>query len=122
MPHKDPEARRSYNSQYQKDQYQKNKKKKIEQSQIHKKASIKRNNAYTLEHRRSHPCIRCGEDNPLCLSVHHIRGGKIGNVSDLANKGWSIASIDAKIAKCEVICHNCHAIESAEQRETKKKQ
>jgi hypothetical protein len=37
-----------------------------------------------------------------------VRGTKRGNVSDMVNNGWSMDTIVAEIAKCDVVCFNCH--------------
>ena len=53
-------------------------------------------------------CRECGEDHPACLEFHHRDPGqKEGNVSIMFRKvrreRW-----EAEIAKCDVLCSNCH--------------
>jgi hypothetical protein len=56
-------------------------------------------------------CERCGFDNPVCLDFHHKNpNNKIRNVCVMSRKGWSIKKILEEIAKCEVLCANCHRI------------
>ena len=55
-----------------------------------------------------HPCQDCGETNPLVLTFDHVRGVKKGNISDMVGRGWSLDTIKAEIAKCDVVCFNCH--------------
>lgn len=54
-------------------------------------------------------CTRCGEDHPATLDFHHRDASEkeIG-IAQLVNMGWSVARIDAEIAKCDVLCANCH--------------
>jgi hypothetical protein len=55
-----------------------------------------------------YPCVDCGETNPLVLTFDHVRGIKKGNISDMVGRGRSIDAIKAEIAKCDVVCFNCH--------------
>lgn len=53
----------------------------------------------------------CGEVNqPSLLEFDHVHGRKRASVSRLALGGYSIASIDAEIGKCEVVCQMHHRI------------
>lgn len=63
----------------------------------------------------SHPCMDCGESDPVVLDFDHI---------DPATKLWTIGSvlsrrstpaIEREIAKCEVRCANCHRLRTASQ-------
>jgi hypothetical protein len=66
---------------------------------------------YLLEH----PCVDCGEPDPLKLSFDHVRGTKRFNIS-CAGRSRSMKSVLAEIAKCDVRCHNCHAVKTARER------
>ena len=52
----------------------------------------------------------CDESHPACLDFHHRDPReKVMILSKVTNqRGWSIERILAEIAKCEVICANCH--------------
>lgn len=52
-------------------------------------------------------CSDCGEGCPPALDFHHP-GPKEHAVSEMANDGYSRASIRAEIAECLVLCANCH--------------
>lgn len=60
--------------------------------------------AYLLEH----PCVDCGETNPIVLEFDHVRGTKIFNVGEATSKGRSLKRVIAEVEKCEVRCANCH--------------
>ncbi len=63
---------------------------------------------YVYSYLLEHPCVDCGETNPLVLTFDHVRGEKRGNVADMVYRGRSIETIEAEIEKCDVVCFNCH--------------
>jgi hypothetical protein len=62
---------------------------------------------YVYQYLLNHPCISCGEADPRVLEFHH-RHGKDRSVSELVAAGYSLATIQAEIDKCDVLCANCH--------------
>jgi hypothetical protein len=62
---------------------------------------------YVWNYLLSHPCIQCGESDPVVLEFHH-RGDKELAVVVMAAGGYPIAKIEAEIDKCDVLCANCH--------------
>jgi hypothetical protein len=55
-------------------------------------------------------CRRCGESHPACLQFHHTDPTtKETTVADAVRRGWSKARIMRELAKCLVLCANCHA-------------
>ena len=78
---------------------------------LHKAAKNRRqerSREYLYQYKLTHPCERCGEDHPGCIQFHHKDPGtKDGDLSgDCLD--WGIARIEKEIAKCEVLCANCH--------------
>lgn len=68
-----------------------------------------RNRQYVWDYLKQHPCIECGEDNPVCLEFDHREpDDKCCNISNLVNKLASFKRLDEEIAKCDVLCSNCH--------------
>lgn len=63
--------------------------------------------------RLTNPCIVCGETNPLCLEFDHDIGNKDYNISNMVQKKLSTEHILDEIAKCRILCANCHSIKTA---------
>ena len=56
-------------------------------------------------------CTKCGYNRCLtALHFHHLdsKTKDIG-IALIARKGWSLERINAEIAKCILVCANCHA-------------
>ena len=64
---------------------------------------------------REHPCVDCGEGDPLVLDFDHVRGEKSYDISVMLTRGCSWRRIEMEIAKCEVRCANCHRRRTAVQ-------
>jgi hypothetical protein len=69
---------------------------------------IAANRERVLEYLLSHPCVDCGETDPLVLDFDHVRGEKLRDVSALVRRGYPWRTIEAEIAKCDVRCSNDH--------------
>jgi hypothetical protein len=66
-----------------------------------------------------HPCIDCGEADPIVLDFDHRRPlDKLGTVSDLVSRG-RVQKAKIEAAKCDVRCSNCHRRRHAAERRTK---
>ena len=68
-----------------------------------------------LAYLQQHPCIDCGEDNPVILEFDHVRGDKRDSICDLIRRGCGWATISAEVQKCEVRCCKCHRLKTAKQ-------
>lgn len=61
-----------------------------------------------LRYLRAHPCVDCGERDPVVLQFHHVRGRKRDNVGSLVAGSYNWGTVAEEIAKCVVLCANCH--------------
>lgn len=56
----------------------------------------------------NHPCVDCGESDPVVLEFDHVRGVKDTNVANLISGAGRMQRLMDEIAKCDVRCANCH--------------
>lgn len=63
---------------------------------------------YIKEIKERNPCMDCKVAYPYyMMDFDHVRGRKQANVAELIGT-LSKKRIDEEIAKCEVVCSNCH--------------
>lgn len=54
-------------------------------------------------------CLVCRENDPCCLDYHHRDPGeKFMTVNDMVRQRYSHKRILAEMAKCDLLCANCH--------------
>lgn len=87
------------------------------------KTSIAKQKAYLARYiqdlKSNTPCMDCKESFPYyVMDFDHVRGQKHKNVSELIVT-LSKKKIDEEIAKCEIVCSNCHRVRT-HQRKIKK--
>ena len=59
---------------------------------------------------KSAPCTDCGQTfPPVCMDWDHLRD-KDTNLARAIRRGWSLDRVKLEIAKCELVCSNCHRI------------
>lgn len=73
-----------------------------------------RNTAFVLDYLKTHPCVDCGESDPVVLEFDHV-GAKDRAVSQLKWSGATATRIMTEISNCEVRCVNCHMKRTASQ-------
>lgn len=66
--------------------------------------------AWLTSYKTTVRCAKCGFDNSAALDFHHPRKDKEFSIGDSVRAGWSIARVQREIAKCVVLCANCHRI------------
>jgi hypothetical protein len=63
--------------------------------------------AVVIDHLRSHACVDCGENDARVLEFDHVEP-KTMYVAQLVQRGVRPERLLAEIARCEVVCANCH--------------
>ena len=100
MPYKDPEKRRECRRRW----YHNNK----ESEKRHVKRRKEQIKKWFELYKKNLFCSRCGETHPATLEFHHNKENKEMNVSEMIYNGYSIQRINKEVAKCVVLCANCH--------------
>jgi hypothetical protein len=72
---------------------------------VRKQARRKQTMDWINDYLRSHPCVDCGEIDPIVLEFDHV-SGKEHNISSMLT--YSLDRIKQEIERCEVRCANCH--------------
>lgn len=73
-----------------------------------------KNQSIVLDYLLEHPCVDCGEADPVVLHFDHVRGQKVAAVSGLMLSTWD--KIFTEIYKCDVRCANCHSRKTHKER------
>lgn len=86
----------------------------IEKARIRNAEQSRVNAEFLIDYLRHHPCVDCGESDIVVLEFDHQRD-KLADVSALSREGYSLDKLKQEIAKCEVVCANCHRRRTAKQ-------
>jgi hypothetical protein len=74
-----------------------------------------------LDIQKSAPCMDCGVSYPpYVMDFDHVRGTKTASVSELLSRDATKRRALAEIAKCELVCSNCHRKRTFNRRERNK--
>jgi hypothetical protein len=106
MAYKDPAdqaaaARRHYE----------NNKEKMKARAVAHKAKMREVIVAYLAETKNVPCMDCGEQYPTyVMDFDHVRGEKLFSLANAWQNGFSLKKVQEEVAKCEVVCANCHRI------------
>ena len=83
-------------------------------SRIQRDNLRKKNREFVYNHLQNKKCADCKKTyHPAALDFDHVKGNKVGNISQMTSDGYSLESIKQEIEKCEIRCANCHRIKTA---------
>lgn len=84
-----------------------------EKAAVRRKALLSKRYA-EVEKLKDVPCMDCGGRFPrICMDFDHVHGEKIDSISRMLRKAFSWELILAEMAKCEIVCSNCHRVRTA---------
>ena len=103
MPYKDYNTRLEYSRNH----YKNNKQKYLDRNRVNR-AKLRK---YVSDLKESKPCSDCGVSYPhYVMDFDHINN-KEGLIIDFIRR-YNKTALDLEIAKCELVCSNCHRIRS----------
>lgn len=106
MAYKNPDQQREYRKKWHAEHYNGEYAKKHRIEVRERKRSLQ---ASLMEYKQALGCSMCGESEPCCLDFHHTGDDKKeSDISQMPNKGLAWETILVEIAKCQVVCANCH--------------
>jgi hypothetical protein len=86
----------------------------MEKRRVEQRTKRRRNGYFVIDYLRSHPCVDCGEADPVVLDFdHRDPATKLYSICHLISGCRGLDVIIAEIAKCDVRCSNCHRRKTA---------
>lgn len=112
MPYADLEKQR----QYQREWARKHRERRKDALNAARKKSQRKNREWLRKRKEASPCTDCGSFFPhYIMEWDHLPGhDKHRNVSSMCNMGRD--KIEQEMAKCELVCANCHRVRTHERR------
>lgn len=84
--------------------YQENKAKYVQRAIKSRQLNVQ----WWKDYKKTLKCSKCQEDHPSCLQFHHLNpDNKEVTISKVIRR-WGKDKILQEVAKCEVLCANCH--------------
>jgi hypothetical protein len=103
-------------SAYGKEHYAANRQLYIDRAAVQKQQLAVERTTFLIDFFKTHPCVDCGETDPLVLEFDHLRDKSFTIGLELRHRKWQ--DILDEIKKCEVVCANCHRRRTARRRNT----
>ena len=101
MPTNKPEYQRRYHREH----YERNRDRYLQQAKDQRNAM-----RGIVRSQKEKPCADCGVQYPYyVMQFDHVTGVKEATISR-RTVSWGASKLLAEIAKCEVVCANCHAV------------
>jgi len=105
MPYADPKAQKAYHTEYR----IKNKDRLLAQVKVVNKRKKKEIKEFLTKVKNKSVCKLCGEAENACLDFHHIDAGtKEFHIAEAPKLRPSLDTLKKELAKCIVLCSNCH--------------
>jgi len=101
-------------SAYRRKHYEANRQRYIDQAAASKRRLRRERTRYLVDYFARHPCVDCGESDPVVLEFDHVRDKAFAIGQKLDRTTWE--TILQEMEKCEVVCANCHRRRTARRR------
>ncbi len=70
---------------------------------------------FVLDYLSTHPCVECGESDPVVLEFDHLRD-KDKAIGEMISAAATFEDLESEMAKCQVLCANCHRRRHAQEK------
>ena len=100
---------------YKHDWYLRNRVAHKEHVRVTSRVRIVNNRARLAAFKAEHPCVDCGESDPIVLEFDHLRDKK-WNVSEMISGAFPWTTVELELEKCVVRCANCHRRKTSAER------
>ena len=91
---------------YKQEHYAANRTRYIDNAQRRKRVVITARVVLLVEFLATHPCVDCGEADPIVLEFDHLADKSFSISRGIRDRNW--VSVVREMAKCDVVCANCH--------------
>jgi hypothetical protein len=91
---------------YHRAHYLTNKQRYIDNAGDRRRRVVAENTEKMLVFLSTHPCVDCGETDPIVLEFDHIADKSFTIAAAMRFRGWD--AIEREMEQCEVVCANCH--------------
>ena len=102
-------------SEYGKEHYRRNVAAYMDRAKARASIDRQRNRDFIAEYLSTHPCVDCGEADPVVLEFDHrdpkTKRAEVGRLVHTT----TLPAVRAELEKCDVRCGNCHRIKTAGQ-------
>ena len=75
------------------------------------KLQVERARLFIQEYKAEHPCVGCGGSFHFsAMDFDHLEDDKEFNIAEGVGRGYSVRKLKSEMAKCELVCSNCHRL------------
>lgn len=112
MPYKSSVRKREYQAEYFREYYRQHSLEIRQRSRTANKVAFVRNRRL-IRAAKDRPCADChGTFHFAAMQFDHVRGTKVFDIANYQTR--SLRLLQLELAKCEVVCANCHAVRTYE--------
>ena len=93
----------------QKVNYRKNPQAHWEKSKVSSARIVSARKQFVWDYLTLHPCVTCGETDPVVLEFDHRDGTKKSfSLGEASSGNFALSTVISELEKCDVRCANCH--------------